>query len=215
MLWRRARVSAARSRGSARSPAPWRGRAPLQVSGARLSAPALDDLGLSPLNAAASGRYAEQVLTLSSASAGAAGADALGQRARLDLAGPEANITIKGQAPLDARQPLSGRARRALSGTVSLAATVSGSIGQPRSGESRPPAHRRRPRDQRPVHQRRAQRQRRRPDRDHTPRHGCLHRRRHAGRVRHAFRSPPACPPTFAFRSTMCAMPTAISSSQR
>ena len=68
-------------------------KANFNVSGDRLSATALDDLGLSPLKAAAAGSFSDQVITLSSASASAPAGLTLAASGRVDLAGAAARTS--------------------------------------------------------------------------------------------------------------------------
>ena len=106
-------------------------KASFTVSGDRLSATALDDLGLSPLKASAAGSFANQVITLSTASASSPAGLSLAASGRVDLAGSGTNIAVKGQAPLSlANRFLADRGTQ-LSGTVVIAASLSGSLKKP------------------------------------------------------------------------------------
>jgi translocation and assembly module TamB len=101
------------------------------ISGERLSATALDDFGLSPLRAAAAGSFSDRVITLSSADASAPAGLTLSASGRVDLAGADTSIAINGRAPLAlANRFLADRGTQ-LSGTVAIAATVSGSLKNP------------------------------------------------------------------------------------
>ena len=98
------------------------------VSGDRLSATVLDELGLSPLKAAAAGSFSDQVVTLSSAKASAPAGLTLAASGRVDLVGADTNITINGRAPLAlANRFLADRGTQ-FSGTVAITASLSGSL---------------------------------------------------------------------------------------
>ena len=108
-----------------------RPKANFNVSGDRLGATALDDLGLSPLKAAATGTFADNIVTLSSASASAPAGLTIAASGRLDLAGASTNITITGRAPLSlANRFLADRGTQ-VSGTLAIAVSVSGSLKKP------------------------------------------------------------------------------------
>jgi translocation and assembly module TamB len=105
--------------------------ASFELRGAGLRASALDAAGLSPLEATASGSFANDVVTLSSARVSGPQALSLTANGRLPLSGTGVSVTVNGQAPLSlANRFLAERGAQA-SGTVSLAATISGSLRQP------------------------------------------------------------------------------------
>ena len=108
-----------------------RPKANFNVSGDRLSATAIDDLGLSPLKVAATGTFADNVVTLSSASASAPAGLTIAADGRVDLAGAGTSITVNGRAPLSlANRFLADRGTQ-LSGTVAIAVSISGSLRKP------------------------------------------------------------------------------------
>jgi translocation and assembly module TamB len=105
--------------------------ASFDLRGAGLRASALDAAGMSPLDATASGSFANQVLTLSSARVSGPQGLSLTANGRVPVSGSGVSITVDGQAPLSlANRFLAERGAQA-SGTVSLGATISGSLRQP------------------------------------------------------------------------------------
>ena len=174
--------------------------------------PLLDDLGLSPLKAAAAGSFSDQVVTLSSANASAAGrVDAGGEWARRPRWCGYQHHDQRSRAAC-ARQPLSRRPRHAI-----LRHGGDHRFDLRKPGEADGEGHGfdvrctgGRPRGQFAAGQRRARRRYRWQHRDDTPR--LRSDRQGVARSARQERFPwlATCLPTFAFRSTMPAMPTAI-----
>lgn len=105
--------------------------ADFQLTGSGVSAAALADAGIGPLELAASGRFAQGVLTLASATAGGGQGLSLSASGRVPLIGAGVDLRLSGRAPLSlANRLLADRGARA-SGTVALVATVSGSLLRP------------------------------------------------------------------------------------
>jgi translocation and assembly module TamB len=116
----------ARVTGSLERPA-----ASFDLRGAGLRASALDSAGLSPLEATAAGSFANQVVTLSSARVSGPQGLSLTASGRLPLSVSGVSVTVDGRAPLSlANRFLAERGAQA-SGTVTLGATISGSLRQP------------------------------------------------------------------------------------
>ncbi|HTM76738.1 MAG TPA: translocation/assembly module TamB, partial [Devosia sp.] len=109
-------------------------QAQFEARGAGINAAAIKDFGVAPLSLSANGSYTNQTVTLSALTAsGAQGLTVTGS-GRLPLAGSGLNVTLKGNAPLTlANRFVSDRGGQ-LSGSVTLAAQVSGSLASPQFG---------------------------------------------------------------------------------
>jgi len=105
--------------------------ADFSLSAAGVSAAPLAAAGAAPIEANASGRYASGAVSLTAASARGPGGLALSASGRIPLSGSGLGISIRGSAPLSlANRFLIDRGTQ-FSGTLSLNATVSGSLSQP------------------------------------------------------------------------------------
>tara|TARA_R110002020_G_scaffold475558_1_gene710917 strand:+ start:33009 stop:37583 length:4575 start_codon:yes stop_codon:yes gene_type:complete len=105
--------------------------ADFDLNAAGVSAAALAGAGAAPLEIAASGRYAEGAVSLNSASANGSQGLSLSASGRIPLSGPGLQVSVKGSAPLAlANRFLADRGTQ-FSGTLSLDASVTGSIADP------------------------------------------------------------------------------------
>jgi len=105
--------------------------ADFQVTGNGISAAPLAGAGIGPLDLRLSGRFADNVVTLASATIGGAQGLSISGSGRVPLAGGAIDIRLTGQAPLSlANRFLAERGAR-VSGTLALSATVSGSLARP------------------------------------------------------------------------------------
>lgn len=105
--------------------------ATFDVRAANVSANALNEAGLSPLQVDAAGSYAEEIVTLRSVTV--AGPQGLGLRAsgRVPLKGGGLDVSLSGEAPLAlANRFLADRGTQ-VSGTLSFSGSASGSLQKP------------------------------------------------------------------------------------
>jgi len=105
--------------------------ATFNLDGAGLRAAPLNTAGLAPLQLSANGSFADNVLSLTSASASGPQGFSLTASGRVPVSGGGMNISLNGEAPLAiANRFLADRGAQA-SGTLQLQATVSGSTSDP------------------------------------------------------------------------------------
>ena len=99
-----------------------------------ISAAAIADFGITPLNVTANGSFANNTVSLAALSANGAGGLTLSGSGTVPLAGNGLNVTVTGSAPLALGNRFVADRGGQLSGTVNLDARVSGSIGAPQFG---------------------------------------------------------------------------------
>ncbi|MEZ5781383.1 MAG: translocation/assembly module TamB domain-containing protein [Rhizobiaceae bacterium] len=101
------------------------------VRGTGVRASVLDEIGLSPLEATASGSYAGNSVDLSQAAVTGTQGLRVTANGRVPLSGSGLAISVRGEAPLSlANRFLADRGTQ-VSGTVSVSATVSGALANP------------------------------------------------------------------------------------
>jgi translocation and assembly module TamB len=102
-----------------------------EISGAGLAAKPLRDNGLAPLTLHAAGRYAGKAVDLSSVTIDGPQGFALSGKGRVPLSGSGLGVDVTGSVPLTlANRALADRGGR-MTGTLSLTASVSGSLDKP------------------------------------------------------------------------------------
>lgn len=105
--------------------------ADFELNATGVSAAALSSAGAAPVDVTASGRYAGGEVSLTSASANGPQGLALSANGRIPLSGPGLQVSVNGSAPLAlANRFLVDRGTQ-FSGTLSLDASVTGSIADP------------------------------------------------------------------------------------
>ncbi|MEP9398700.1 translocation/assembly module TamB domain-containing protein [Mesorhizobium sp. KR2-14] len=105
--------------------------AAFNLRGAGIRAAALEEAGAAPLEIAASGHFADKVLTLSSATANGPQGLSLTASGRVPVSGEGVDLAVRGEAPLAlANRFLAERGAQA-GGTLSANATISGSLKKP------------------------------------------------------------------------------------
>ncbi|WP_274629036.1 translocation/assembly module TamB domain-containing protein [Arvimicrobium flavum] len=105
--------------------------ATFDIRGAAVRATALDDAGLSPLEVAARGSYARRAVTLDRATVSGPQGLSVSGNGRIPLAGSGLDVSVSGEAPLALANRFLAERGTQVSGTLSLSASVSGSIQGP------------------------------------------------------------------------------------
>ncbi|CAN7604509.1 translocation/assembly module TamB domain-containing protein [Devosia sp. LjRoot16] len=112
--------------GSASDPA-----ASFSISGSGVSAAAISEFGITPMQFSGRGSFAKQTLVLESASAQGAGGLQLTASGRVPLNGRGLAVEVQGSAPLALGNRFVADRGGQLSGTANLNARVTGSLGSP------------------------------------------------------------------------------------
>lgn len=99
-----------------------------------ISAAAIAEFGITPLNLTANGSFANNTVSLAALSANGAGGLTLSGSGTVPLAGNGLNVAVTGSAPLALGNRFVADRGGQLSGTVNLDARVSGSIAAPQFG---------------------------------------------------------------------------------
>ena len=105
--------------------------ADFRINGNRVSAAPLSGAGISSLEVAAAGHYANKAITLSSATARSPEGLTLAMSGRVPLSGAGLGLEVNGKAPLSLANSLLADRGAQASGTVSLSAKVTGSMAKP------------------------------------------------------------------------------------
>ncbi len=106
-------------------------QATFSLRGTGLSAAALANAGAAPLSLDASGRFADNAVTLDALTANGPSGLNVSARGKLPLQGTGADLSVNGEVPLSlANRFLAERGAQA-TGTLSVSATVRGSLAQP------------------------------------------------------------------------------------
>lgn len=105
--------------------------ADFQISGVGITAAPLANAGIGPLELRATGRYANGVIALTSASAGGPQGLTVSGSGRIPVAGAGVDVRLSGQAPLSLANRLIAERGARISGTLAFNATVSGDLRQP------------------------------------------------------------------------------------
>lgn len=106
--------------------------ADFKIDGNRVSAAPLSGAGISSLEIAAAGRYANKVITLSSATARSPQGLTLAMNGRVPLSGAGLGLEVNGKAPLSLANSLLADRGAQASGAVSFSARITGSMAKPR-----------------------------------------------------------------------------------
>lgn len=101
------------------------------ISGSGVSAAAIKDFGVTPMQFSARGNFAKQTVTLESASAQGAGGLQLSASGRVPLNGRGLAVEVQGSAPLALGNRFVADRGGQLSGTANLNARVTGSLSAP------------------------------------------------------------------------------------
>lgn len=109
-------------------------RVAFEAHGVGLDAAAIKDFGIAPLSLSAKGNYANQTIILSALSAKGAQGLTLTGSGRVPLSGAGLDVALKGSAPLTLANRFVADRGGQLSGSVNLAAQVSGSLSAPQFG---------------------------------------------------------------------------------